>query len=103
MQCGATHADLKQLQQLVAGPNDTAWNAEYGVPLSSGTAILMMKSVSQLDTQPGGDSVRGDFPSPVLCVLDLCLDCLAGLPSSHTSLTLTYFLTLSGLLYQADV
>lgn len=31
MQCGAKDSHLKQLQQLVAGANDIAWNAEYGV------------------------------------------------------------------------
>lgn len=32
MQCGATDSALQELQPLVAGANDIAWNAEYGVP-----------------------------------------------------------------------
>ena len=31
MQCEVKDADMKELQQLVAGANDSAWNEEYGV------------------------------------------------------------------------
>lgn len=126
MQCGANSGQIKELRQLVAGPNDVAWNAEYGAPCTyqgvcspehfdpaapslAHVSIILQMGPGYIATAAAlqclAQLTRLNFVLEISRALSGNGGCPlpAGLPSSHTSLTLTYFLTLTGLLYQHNV